>query len=98
MVDWNLAAVGNPQFDLAFWLPSLHLEGGPAPQVVADIAPGVAALVAGFFASRAGLPAIPHAPRVRRFQAEQLAVALQWVVDILNLPPLDPPEPTPPSR
>src|SRR5437868_6060993 len=31
LVDWNLACVGNALFDLAFWLPSLRLEGGPQP-------------------------------------------------------------------
>ena len=30
LVDWNCACVGNPAFDIAFWLPSLTLEGGPA--------------------------------------------------------------------
>jgi aminoglycoside phosphotransferase (APT) family kinase protein len=28
LVDWNWASVGNPRVDLAFWLPSLHFEGG----------------------------------------------------------------------
>jgi len=56
LVDWNLTAVGNPDFDLAFWLPSLHAEGGPQPEQVADIPAGVVALVAGFLAARAGLP------------------------------------------
>jgi hypothetical protein len=85
LIDWDCASVGNPEFDLAFWLPSLHLEGGPAPQDVAGITPGVAALVAGFFASRAGLPNIPHAPGVRGIQLRQLAVALPWVADVLGL-------------
>src|SRR5919201_2773851 len=31
LVDWNLASVGNGLFDVAFWLPSLRLEGGPEP-------------------------------------------------------------------
>lgn len=31
LVDWNLACRGNGTFDIAFWLPSLALEGGPKP-------------------------------------------------------------------
>ena len=33
LVDWNHARVGNPALDLAFWLPSMTLEGGPSPEV-----------------------------------------------------------------
>jgi Phosphotransferase enzyme family len=90
LVDWNLAAVGNPEFDLAFWLPSLHAEGGPPPAEVADVTPGIVAIVAGFFASRAGLPTIPAAPDVRQIQRLQLTVALPWAVQALGLPTLDP--------
>ena len=49
-------------------------------------APEVAALVSGFFASRAGLPIIPDAPFVRRVQREQLSTALPWVQRALGLP------------
>jgi Phosphotransferase enzyme family len=31
LVDWNIACIGNGGFDVAFWLPSLRLEGGPQP-------------------------------------------------------------------
>lgn len=89
LVDWNLAAVGNAQTDLAFWLPSLSAEGGPRPTSVADIPPGLVAIVAGFFASRAGLPEIRVAPNVRRVQCLQLATALPWAVEVLGLPELD---------
>ena len=89
LVDWNLACVGNGIFDVAFWLPSLVLEGGPPIEAVATRHPGVdacAGFVAGFFAARAGLPELPHAPRVRRFQRAQLEVALPWAVRTLRLP------------
>ena len=70
LVDWNHARVGNPAFDVAFWLPSLELEGGPAPDGfgVDELAP----VVAGFFAARAGLPPPEGAPEVRGFQLAQL--------------------------
>jgi hypothetical protein len=89
LVDWDCAAIGNPEFDLAFWLPSLHLEGGPPPQAVAQCTPGIVAVVAGFFASEAGLPDLPHAPRVRGIQLAQLKVALPWVASVLGLRPPD---------
>jgi aminoglycoside phosphotransferase (APT) family kinase protein len=87
LVDWNLAAVGNPLLDAVFWLPSLHLEGGPQPWELVPDSEGFAALVAGFFASRAGLPPPPTAPTVRDFQRRQAAVALPWAARELGLPP-----------
>jgi Phosphotransferase enzyme family len=88
LIDWNLVSVGNPQFDVAFWLPSLAAENGPAPDdVMPDCPAGLAAYVAGFFASRAGGPVIPHAPFVRRVQREQLDEALPWAARCLDLAP-----------
>ncbi len=89
LVDWNLACVGNGLFDIAFWLPSLRLEGGPQPWEVLPHAGALAAAVAGFFAWRAGLPAPIGAPTVREFQRRQLEVALPWAVRELGLPALD---------
>jgi len=88
LFDWNLARVGNGEFDTAFWLPSLALEGGPAPWDVLPDAGPLAAAVAGFFAVRAGLPPPPTAPTVRAFQRAQAHVALQWAVRELELPRL----------
>lgn len=88
LVDWNWASVGNPAVDVAFWLPSLTLEGGPRPDEVARLAPGaseLAAIVAGFFAALAGLPPPAGAPTVRPFQLAQLEVALPWAIRVLGL-------------
>jgi hypothetical protein len=86
LVDWNLCRVGNPRLDLAFWLPSLQAEGGPAPEeLLPHGAAELAALVAGFFAARAGLPPPPTAPRVRVVQLAQLRVALPWAARALGL-------------
>jgi aminoglycoside phosphotransferase (APT) family kinase protein len=86
LVDWNLASKGNGDFDVAFWLPSLRLEGGPEPwEVLADAGP-LAAAVAGFFASRAGLPPPAGAPTVRKFQRAQATIALPWAARELGLP------------
>jgi hypothetical protein len=84
LLDWNHARIGNPAFDVAFWLPSLVLEGGPGPEVF-----GVdefAVFVAGFFAALAGQPPPAGAPRVRGFQRTQLEVALPWACRVLGLP------------
>lgn len=88
LVDWNWACRGDRRMDIAFWLPSLHAEGGPAPEEVLKDEPELAALCSGFFASMAGLPVIPHAPRVRVVQRQQLETALPWAVRALDLPPL----------
>lgn len=87
LVDWNLASIGNPEFDVAFWLPSLAAENGPLPEDVAPHCPAeLAAYVAGFFACRAGQAEIPHAPLVRQVQRHQLRTALPWAARALGLP------------
>jgi hypothetical protein len=85
LVDWNLAHAGNPAIDVAFWLPSLALEGGPQPWEVLAGAGPFASVVAGFFACRAGLEPPPGAPTVRDFQRRQLEVALPWAARELGL-------------
>jgi aminoglycoside phosphotransferase (APT) family kinase protein len=87
LVDWNQACVGNELVEVAFWLPSLHDEGGPAPdEVLPDCPPELPGAIAGFFAARAGLPAPATAPRVRPLQLAQLRVALPWAARALGLP------------
>jgi hypothetical protein len=85
LVDWNLACRGNGRFDIAFWLPSLRLEGGPEPWELLPGSGTLAAAVAGFFASRAGLPPPAGAPTVRAFQRAQAEVALSWTARELGL-------------
>ena len=91
LVDWNWACIGDPLFEVAAWLPSLHAEGGPPPE---DVLPpgtlgldGFAALVAGFFCLHAGKPDIPEAPHVRPLQLSQARSALPWAARALGLPP-----------
>jgi len=81
------ACVGTPLIDVVAWLPSLRLEQGPEPwEIVADSC-GLAPLIAGFFASRAGLPPAPTAPTVREFQRRQAAVSLRWAARELAISP-----------
>ena len=86
LVDWNLAVVGNARLDVAFWLPTLVAEGGPAPEITLPHSGPEAAFVSGFFAARAGQPPIPGAPGIRPLQVEQLRHALPWACRELGLP------------
>lgn len=90
LVDWNWACRGHRTVDIAAWLPSLRLEGGPLPETILPGEPSLAAAISGYFAARAGRPA-ETAPetRVRALQFSQLRVALPWVVRALALPALD---------
>jgi phosphotransferase family enzyme len=85
-VDWNHACTGNPAIDAVAWAPSLRLEGGPDPWELVPESGGLAALIAGFFAARAGLPPPATAPGVRDFQRRQAEVALPWAARELGLP------------
>ena len=88
-VDWSYAARGNPLLDTVLWLPSLHLEGGPAPQHIATPKmTDLAAVFAGYLACRAGLPEPPSVPPpgVRPLQLAQLRIALPWAAHALELP------------
>ena len=87
VIDWNHARLANPDLDIAFWLPSLHAEGGPRPDAILPDAAGLAAWVAGYFCARAGGAPIPDAPHVRALQARQSRTALPWAARELGLPP-----------
>lgn len=91
IVDWNWACRGRGRFDVACWLPSLEMEGGPRPDEILPDAGSYAALLAGFFAARAGLPP-PRgaAPALRPLQLAQLRVALPWAARALGLEPVIP--------
>jgi hypothetical protein len=88
LVDWNWAAAGHPQLDLACWLPSLTAEGGPSPEeLMPEGGAEIAAMLAGVWAAVAGLPPPPTAPTVRAVQLAQLRVALPWAARQLRLDP-----------
>lgn len=88
LVDWNFACLGNPVADVAAWLPSLHAEGGPAPdEILPDGAAELAALLAGYFAAHAARPEVPERPDVRTLQLRQARTALPWAARALGLSP-----------
>jgi hypothetical protein len=85
LVDWNWTSFANPDLDVAAWLPSLRIEGGPPPWQLLPDAPGLAAFLAGVWAAVVGLPPPETAPNVRAMQRAQLAVALEWLDRELDL-------------
>lgn len=88
LIDWNWAALGDPRLDLCFWMPSLHAQGGPAPnEVLQDPGPWPVH-VTGMWAWKAGLPPLEHAPHVRTIQALQLRWAMPWMQQSIGLPDL----------
>jgi thiamine kinase-like enzyme len=87
LIDWSHAALANADLDIAAWLPSLHAEGGSAPETILPGASSFAAWTAGFFCARAGLPDIPEAPHVRPLQRMQARTALAWAARAFDLPP-----------
>lgn len=79
LVDWNWLSRANAELDVAAWLPSLAVEGGPSPWEVLPGAGPLAAFIAGVWAAVVGLPPPETAPTVRALQRAQLAVALDWI-------------------
>lgn len=78
LVDWDWCSIGPAELDVAAWLPSLALEGGPHPWEVLPGAGEYAAFLAGFWAGVVGLPPPPTGPTVRELQRRQLEVGLTW--------------------
>ncbi len=88
LLDWRWAAVGNPLVDRAMFAIGRALDGGPGPESIVGDEPGIAAAMAGWFASEAGRK--DGHPSVRAFQFDQLTVSLPWAARALGLPdPLD---------
>ena len=86
IIDWDGPMVGNPDLDIAVWLPSLAAEGGPQPETILPAAPELAAWTAGYFCARAGLAPITEAPHVRPLQLAQARTSLPWAARALGLP------------
>lgn len=85
LVDWNWCSTGNADLDVAAWLPSLAVEGGPQPWEVLPGAGEYAAFVAGVWAAVVGLPPPATGPTVRAQQRRQLEPALAWCERELEL-------------
>jgi len=100
LIDFPFLAYGPALMDVAFFLPGVAGEGGPAPaeglrlyQQISghrfdprDLAIAIAA-VAGFFAARAGQGHMPGLPRLRWVQKLQLFPVLGWLTELTELTP-----------
>ncbi len=89
-VDWPFACVGAGWVDLALFLPSVAMQGGPAPWELWDPHPlarsaspeGVDAVLAalgGHFLFRGAAPAPPGLPTLRPFQWAQGQQVIRWL-------------------
>jgi thiamine kinase-like enzyme len=85
LLDWDWCALGNAELDVAAWLPSLAVEGGPQPWELLPDGGSFAAFLAGVWAAVVGLPPPSTAPTVRALQRRQLEVALAWCERELEL-------------
>jgi aminoglycoside phosphotransferase (APT) family kinase protein len=89
-VDWPWASVGPDWMDLAFFLPSVAMQGGPEPWSIFDASPlgrsappeavtAVLAALAGFFVWNSCRAAPPGLPTLRSFQRAQGLATLRWL-------------------
>jgi aminoglycoside phosphotransferase (APT) family kinase protein len=92
VVDWPHARIGAPWLDIALFVPSVVMQGGPpAAEVFAchpatrDADPervnAALAAIAGCFTWQSLQPPPPGLPTLRPFQAAQGAVARQWLAE-----------------
>jgi aminoglycoside phosphotransferase (APT) family kinase protein len=90
VVDWPWAAVGAPWLDLVAMLPSVAMQGGPAPDDVwrahplnrgvdADRVDAFIAALAGLFVHDSLLPPPLGIPTLRAFQAGQGERVIAWL-------------------
>ena len=89
LVDWSYAARGNPKFDLAFWLPAQHSEGGPPPDDFLPDSEGLSARMAGFWAVRAVAELPSELKGLSAMYRRYMVSALGWAARELDLPPPD---------
>lgn len=90
LVDWGAAVRGSHWIDVALALLSVRVEGGTAPPAPPAVMPYVSAF-AGHFAVEAPSPLPDWAnpgSTLRDDMKGDLAHALQWCVEELELPPL----------
>lgn len=91
LVDWGAAVRGSQWIDVAFALLSTRVESATVPCIDFPEEAAFAAALAGHFAVEASAPlpdwAAPGS-MLREDMAGDLAYALQWVAELLELPPL----------
>lgn len=92
VVDWPHARIGQAWVDLAWFAPSVAMQGGPDPEALLrryppalgadpDAVDAVIAAIAGYFTLDALRPPLPGLPTLRPFQAAQGAAARRWLAE-----------------
>jgi len=91
LVDWGAAVRGSRWIDMAFAVLDVRVEGGTPPIVHFPYEGPFAAALSGHFAVEAPAPlpdwAAPEST-LREDMAGDLAHALRWATELLELPPL----------
>ena len=90
LIDWASATIGDRRIDLAYALLSIRAAGATPPPVDFPGEAAYAALLAGANAYQAAQPvhsSIQHGLVLRAGWLHDLAFALDWVCELLQLPP-----------
>jgi aminoglycoside phosphotransferase (APT) family kinase protein len=93
LIDWASATIGDRRIDLAYALLSIRSSGAKPPPVDFPEEAAYAALLAGANAYQAAQPvddSIKHARVLREGWLYDLAFALDWAVELLELEPPQP--------
>lgn len=91
LVDWGAATRGSRWVDVALALLSVRVEAGAPPELAFPDEASFAAAFAGHFAVEAPAPLPDWAEpgsTLREDMAQDLAHALRWTAELLELPPL----------
>lgn len=94
VVDWPHACRGAAFANLAFFAPSVAMQGGPEPAALLartgagraasrEALAAVVCALAGFFTAGSLRPAPPGLPTLRSFQAAQAEVTRRWLATLL---------------
>ena len=93
LVDWAVAAIGNPDLDVAYALVSVRAEGGVTPELDVPQLPELMSLIAGHHAAVLSAPVptwVHETEMLLEGHLTDLRVALPWAVELLGLPTPEP--------
>jgi hypothetical protein len=90
LIDWASASIGDRRIDLAYALLSIRSSGAKPPPIDFPDEAAYAALLAGANAFQVAQPvdqSIRHESVLRAGWLHDLAFALDWASELLQLPP-----------
>lgn len=86
LVDWSESGRGDPDHDLVQLLPTLHLEGGPAPASILGVPAGPIVRLGGATVHRALRPGTGPA-WLGQVMLRLAAIDLAWIAAVLEIEP-----------